>query len=241
MNDFVRAARDASLEISSLLERGIDERLLEELGRGHGGDISRGLDMAAEKILVDRLGSYGAIDSEESGIVTKGRESIVIDPVDGSANALSAFPYYGLSVARMDRDKRVYDAVVCNLANGDFFYMCDEGPVCHENLFRGVVNTVQGSLESSIGLFEKAYANHEIVAALDREGLKFRSPGAVALSLAYAHRVRYFLYVGEYRIYDFAAGLALCGEMRTIMGEGYVIVSSDAALAEKIEALVAGD
>ena len=91
---------------------------------------------------------------------------------------------------------------------------------------------------AEIGLFEKAYAHPEIVAALDASGLKFRAPGAVALSLAYAHTVNFVLYVGSYRIYDFAAGLALCEGLEVIVEEEYVIVSKDKSIAEKIEELV---
>ena len=77
-----------------------------------------------------------------------------------------------------------------------------------------------------------------VPAALDREGLKFRAPGAVALSLAYARSARYFLFVGAFRVYDFAAGLALCRGMEMIVEEEYVIVARDRETLERIERIL---
>jgi myo-inositol-1(or 4)-monophosphatase len=77
-----------------------------------------------------------------------------------------------------------------------------------------------------------------LVAALDQEKLKFRSPGAIALSLAYAHSVNYVLFMGEFRIYDFAAGLALCEGLEVIVEADYVIVSKEKKIAEQIESLI---
>jgi len=68
--------------------------------------------------------------------------------------------------------------------------------------------------------------------------LKFRAPGAIALSLAYARSVNYVLYVGAFRIYDFAAGLALCEGLEVIVEEDYVIVSKEKVIANKIELLI---
>jgi myo-inositol-1(or 4)-monophosphatase len=60
----------------------------------------------------------------------------------------------------------------------------------------------------------------------------------VALSLAYARTVNYFLFVGPIRIYDFAAGLALCRGMEMVVEDEYVIVARERELLERIEQLV---
>ena len=44
--------------------------------------------------------------------------------------------------------------------------------------------------------------------------------------------------MGEFRIYDFAAGLALCEGLEVIVEADYVIVSKDKNIAERIEALI---
>jgi myo-inositol-1(or 4)-monophosphatase len=60
----------------------------------------------------------------------------------------------------------------------------------------------------------------------------------VALSLAYAHSVEFVLYVGAFRIYDFAAGLALCEGLEVVVDEDYVIVSQDKNIVDRIVGLI---
>jgi myo-inositol-1(or 4)-monophosphatase len=105
-------------------------------------------------------------------------------------------------------------------------------------LFSKRLHTPHSVSKPEIGLFEKAYAYPELTAALNEENLKFRTPGAIAVSLAYARVVNYVLFVGEFRIYDFAAGLALCEGLEVIVEADYVIVSKDKAIANKIETLI---
>ncbi len=194
---------------------------------GAGGDVSSRLDLFAEAVFVKHLSSFGQIESEESGVMGEGEERIIIDPIDGSSNALSLFPFYGTSVAKINAEGILDAAVVCNLANGDIFLKSATTKVQQGKLFSTTFHTPHTAPTAEIGLFEKAYANPLLVAALDKEKLKFRSPGAIALSLAYAHSVKYVLFVGAFRIYDFAAGLALCEGLEVIVEADYVIVSKD--------------
>lgn len=97
---------------------------------------------------------------------------------------------------------------------------------------------MQTVAKSEVGLFEKAYANGALVEKLHQEKMKFRAPGAVALSLAYAHSAAFVLFVGPFRIYDFAAGLALCEGLEVVVDEDYVIVSKDKNIVERIVGLI---
>jgi len=238
MEAFLSACKQANEEISGIFSSGCEAPLFEKGKVGAGGDVSSGMDMMAEKIFVKYLGSFGRIESEESGMIGEGDASIIIDPLDGSSNALSLFPYYGTSVARINSRGVLDAAMVCNLGSGDIFMHSEEGKVVQGKLFEKGFHEPRVAPRAEIGLFEKAYAHPEIVAALDESGLKFRAPGAVALSLAYARTVNFVLYVGSYRIYDFAAGLALCEGLEVIVEEEYVIVSKDKSIADKIEKLV---
>lgn len=238
MSPFIQACIKANEEISSALKDGFDASWFEKTEVGAGGDISSKLDLFAEEIFVKHLGGFGEIESEESGIIGEGEEKIIIDPIDGSSNALSLFPYYGTSVAKINAEGILDAAVVCNLANGDIFLKTSATKVQQGKLFSNTFHTPHTSGNGEIGLFEKAYANPALVSALDREKLKFRSPGAIALSLAYAHTVNYVLFMGEFRIYDFAAGLALCEGLEVIVETDYVIVSKDKNIAARIEALI---
>jgi myo-inositol-1(or 4)-monophosphatase len=197
----------------------------------------------AEAIFVKHLGSFGHIESEESGLIIneslgESAAKIIIDPIDGSSNALSLFPYYGTSVAKVNGNGILDDAIVCNLANQDIFFTTVSDGVQQGKLFSDNFHSPHTVPNPEIGLFEKAYAHPELVAVLDQEKLKFRAPGAIALSLAYARSVNYVLYVGAFRIYDFAAGLALCEGLEVIVEEDYVIVSKEKVISDKIEKLI---
>jgi len=238
MTSFIKACIKANEEIASALKEGLDASWFEKTVVGAGGDVSSRLDLFAEAIFVKYLGAFGEIDSEESGIIGSGEEKIIIDPIDGSSNALSLYPFYGTSVAKVNAQGILDAAVVCNLVNGDLFLKSDTTEVQQGKLFSNTFHTPYTVPHSEIGLFEKAYANPDLVAALHEEKLKFRAPGAIALSLAYARSVNYVLFMGEFRIYDFAAGLALCEGLEVIVEADYVIVSKDKAIAEKIENLI---
>ncbi len=237
-NNFLLAAIAANEEIAQVLEDGYEEYFFKKGSVGAGGDVSSELDLLAEKIFVKYLGKFGRIESEESGVIGTGDAVIIIDPIDGSSNALSLFPYFGTSVARINAEGILDAAIVCNLANGEIFFKeaaktAMQGRLFHKNYYLPRI-----APQAEIGLFEKAYAHPEIVLKLDQMGLKFRAPGAVALSLAYARTVSYLLYVGSYRIYDFAAGLALCEDLEVVVEEDYVIVSKDKAIVQRLETLV---
>jgi len=238
MTDFIKACIQANEEIAEAMKDGFDTSWFEKTEVGAGGDVSSKLDLFAEEIFVKYLGDFGQIESEESGILGEGEEKIIIDPIDGSANALSLFPFYGTSVAKVNTEGILDAAVVCNLANGDIFFKSSTSTIEQGKLFSNTFHVPHTSKKAEIGLFEKAYANPGLVAALDKEKLKFRSPGAIALSLAYAHTVNYVLFMGEFRIYDFAAGLALCEGLEVIVEADYVIVSKEKSIAKQIETLI---
>jgi len=238
MTDFIRACIQANEEIAEAIRDGFDTSWFEKTKVGAGGDVSSRFDLFAEEIFVKHLSSFGQIESEESGLIGEGKSKIIIDPIDGSANALSLFPFYGTSVAKVNNEGILDAAVVCNLANGDIFFKEESKETEQGKLFSDSFHIPYTAPHAEIGLFEKAYANPLLVAALDKKGLKFRAPGAIALSLAYARSVNYVLFVGKFRIYDFAAGLALCEGLEVIVEEDYVIVSKEKKVAHQIEQLI---
>jgi len=238
MTAFTEACMQANREISVSLKENFHTSLLQKGARGAGGDITSRADLLAEEIFVRHLGRFGTIESEESGLIGEGEGSVIIDPLDGSANFASGFPYYGTSVALLDAEGRLREAQVCNLANGDLFLKEDGKPPSSAHLFSEALSPQMEMPEAELGLFEKAYANPLIAAALLEAGYKFRSPGATALSLAYARNVQFFLFVGQSRIYDIVAGLAICEGLEVIVEEDYVIVSQSKKIAKNIETII---
>ena len=135
MNDFIKACIVANEEIYEKLQNDFNDELFEHTAVGAGGDVSSRLDLYAEEVFVKHLSSFGSIESEESGAIGSGNETIIIDPIDGSSNALSMFPYYGTSVAKIDKDGLLDAAVVCNLANKDLFCTTNSTPTMQGKLF----------------------------------------------------------------------------------------------------------
>lgn len=237
MNPFIDASILACQEIEVLIREG-HSNLYTLHDQGFGGDISNGVDLKAESILFSHLSSYGSLFSEESGWMSpESSITIFLDPIDGSDNFMSGFPYYGISIARVVNGDTT-EAVVCNLSNSDLFirttdeyYMCSlHNP--HEK------QTVRTLSSPKIGLFEKAPEHPELVQMLMERKLKFRSPGALALSLAYAPYVKYVLFLGTMRPYDIQAGLYLSRHLYVYSDERYILISADKELFEQIRLIV---
>ena len=198
---FIEDAIRASLEIHNKLQKN-SSSLYEKHTLGAGGDISYGVDLMSEKIYISYLAKYAKIDSEESGLIGEGKYTIYLDPLDGSDNFKSCFPYYGSSIALcLGSDTLV--AIIVNFVSMELFVKTEqEFYKTYLNNLTCKQNVIKNSSLFSIGIAEKAYDNLKKSALLKENGLKFRSPGAMALSLAYAHYVNYVLFFGTIRVYD---------------------------------------
>lgn len=237
MDPFIAAALRACGRIRERLKTP-DESLYELHCAGHGGDRSRGADLAAEAICFEELSPYGSVFSEESGWMSPpGLISIICDPLDGSDNFVSEFPYYGVSIAR-EENGATTGAVVCNLVTAECFVRTPEvyGRVLLDD--PATLLMVEPISHPRIGLFEKSPEHPELVALLMGRKHKFRSPGALALSLAYAPYVKYVLFLGTMRPYDIAAGLYLIRHLHVHQDERYILACSDPELFEEIRAIV---
>lgn len=237
MSDFISAVLDTCLEIRACV-CSREESLFRSHAAGHGGDISSGADLVAEAICFRYLSPFGAVFSEESGWMSpRGSINIICDPIDGSDNFSASFPYYGISIAR-ESEGITTDGIVCNLANGDLFIRT---PQEYYRTSLDDPTQKQPILPSShpkIGLFEKAPEHPELIKVLMEEKLKFRSPGALALSLAYAPYVKYVLFLGTMRPYDIQAGLYLSRHLYTFQNERFILISQDKEVFERIYAIV---
>ena len=237
MNPFIRASLLACQEIDALIREG-HTTLYTLHEKGFGGDISNGVDLKAEAIAYKHLSPFGSIFSEESGWMNpKSSITIYLDPIDGSDNFISKLPYYGLSIARVCEDKTT-EALVCNLANGEVFVRTQEEYYTLSLHAPEKKMDVITNLSAKVGLFEKAPEHPELVRKLMAEKLKFRSPGALALSLAYAPYVKYVLFLGTMRPYDIQAGLYLSRHLYVFSDERYILISADKELFEQIRLIV---
>ncbi|MCH7758021.1 MAG: fructose 1,6-bisphosphatase [Thaumarchaeota archaeon] len=101
-----------------------------DFGRGAGGDISRNIDLVAEKTVLDYLKQINfncVVLGEECGRVEindKPKGFVIMDAIDGTANAINGIPFFCCSLAFATDDKlsSITDAVVTNLSNGEQYW-----------------------------------------------------------------------------------------------------------------------
>lgn len=235
MVDFIKATLNAGLQIALKLNNGTDN-LFTHFNRGAGGDISIGADLLSEEIFITHLSQFGNIDSEEAGFIDNKKPcTIIIDPLDGSDNFTSRIPYYGASVALREK------------ALGVIMNFCNLNAVVHYNGKNFYGNLAQDFLlfsdkipqnTAKCGIFEGAYKNPKICGILKDNAIKFRSLGALALSLGLAHNVNFVLFSGEKRHYDCEAGFLITKDLYKIESQNLALISKDKILFDKISNLL---
>lgn len=131
MKDIPRIMIEACSRVRSSISDlvGTDEAN-ESYGVGAGGDVSRKIDVVAERAVMDTLEAHHfncTVVAEEAGTVdiTNGESEgyIVLDAVDGTTNALRGIPFYCCSIAFADDNKlsAVKHGVVMDLFTGDVY------------------------------------------------------------------------------------------------------------------------
>jgi myo-inositol-1(or 4)-monophosphatase len=227
--EFYEACVLSSKEFLERLKTYSLTELTEKFGVGEGGDKSMKADLLSEEIFARNLSSFGRIYSEESGYIGSGEKTIYLDPLDGSDNFAAGLPYYGVSVCLSEGEKP-QKSFVCNFANGDYFYK--ENALEQGNIYEQPILTVDRPF-SSLAIFEKAYANPKVADALHKNGIKFRSPGALALSLSYSRCASFALFMGKLRIFDIIAALYFLDDMYIYNKDDTLLVSHDKKIFEE--------
>jgi myo-inositol-1(or 4)-monophosphatase len=102
-----------------------------KFGRGAGGDISRRIDLDAEKAVINTLQRHNfnpTIIGEECGMIQGKDGFLIMDAIDGTMNASRGIPFYCCSLAySIDfRLSSVIDAAVIDLSIGDIYYASKE-------------------------------------------------------------------------------------------------------------------
>ncbi len=111
------------------------KKAAEKSQRGAGGDISMQIDLIAENIVIDTLENENVnllLISEEIGEkyignkekANKSQNVLIIDPVDGSNNAVRGIPYCSISIAYAigKSIKDIKKAVVLDLVSKDIYW-----------------------------------------------------------------------------------------------------------------------
>ncbi|HET6515061.1 MAG TPA: inositol monophosphatase family protein [Thermodesulfovibrionales bacterium] len=206
-----------------LLRRLLEERSVpatqRALGTGAAGDKTFPIDKLAEDIIIAELESSGqafSIVSEEAGLkeIKGGGNKVLIDPIDGSKNAISGIPFYctSIAIATGDTIGSIVAASVVNLITGDEF-LAEKGRGAFLN---GERISTQKDEEFRLVAYEAQAPAQDIpkIMPLLARSHKTRCLGATALDLAYLARGSVSVFVSSFlsRSFDFGGGWLLVRE-----------------------------
>lgn len=230
---FIEKAVLANNELFLYLKTKLSKEDYQTSGKiGYGGDETKNIDSIAEEIFIDHLLCFCDIFSEERGLIVSDKNLlqnslILLDPLDGSENFISGIPYYGTSISlQVNGITKV--GLVYNLVDGTYFFRTP-----NKTNFQN-----DRCLRGTFGIFERAYRVPIIVEKLYEENLKFRSPGATALSLIYTHNITFFLLAGKMREFDVDAGLYICKDFYKFQNQNFLLVSKEKKIFQKVKEII---
>jgi len=125
MDELLELAREAAEAISKRVKREQMGKFGEEVAMGADGTPTLYIDRIAEEIAMDIIGEEANILSEEIGFVDNGADyTFILDPIDGTRNAVHGIPFYCVSIAIGKRhgntDVTEY-GIVKNIPSGDVY------------------------------------------------------------------------------------------------------------------------
>ena len=199
-----------------------------DYGRGAGGDISRNIDIVAEKTVLDYLKEISfecIVLGEECGRVelsSNPKGFVIMDAIDGSANAVRGVPFFCCSLAFASDNKisSISDGVVTDLSSGDQ-YWASEGKGSFLNgkkirvqekdpIYRIVGINLSGATPEQVKKLQPVLKSHNHT----------RHFGANALEMALFARGLIDIFIdirGKIRVQDMAAGYLLIKEAGGLM------------------------
>ena len=222
--DVIEILRDASTKVfDSVRDLAGTPDAAGDFGRGAGGDISRKIDIVAEKAVLDYLREKKfdcIVLGEECGRVQLSENPkgfVIMDAIDGSANAVRGIPFFccSLAFAADNTLSSITDAVVTNLTTGDQYWASknkgaffnDKRIFVHntEPVYRIVVVNTSGATPDLMRKIQPIFQSHNHT----------RHFGANALEMAMFARGLIDIFIdmrGKIRIQDIAAGYLLIKE-----------------------------
>ncbi|NWF52095.1 MAG: hypothetical protein HXY47_03340 [Nitrospirae bacterium] len=220
------------------------------IGVGAAGDKTYPIDKKAEDIIISKLDDSGdsfTIISEEIGIkdIKGGGKRVIIDPVDGSKNAISGIPFYCSSIAIADGEtlRDIETAYIINLINGDEFW-AEKGKGAFLN-----GNRICTQIDDTFYIIAYEAQNPSkdimLINPLLIKARKTRCLGATALDLAYLAfgAISVFVTPSFSRSFDFASGWLLVREAGGIFTDikGNSIEELEISLKRSSSLLAAGN
>jgi len=204
----------------------------EKSQRGAGGDISMQIDLLAEQIVIRTLESEKVdilMISEEIGEkyignknkAIKNQNVLIIDPVDGSNNAVRGIPYCSVSIAYAigKSIKDIKKAVVLDLASKDIYWAIKgEGAYLNDKKIRVSNLELSDNCFFELNLPKKnAFTYIEKLKPIIERFYRIRILGSSALTLCQVAKgsMEAFINLRESnRLVDVAAGFLILKEAK---------------------------
>jgi len=208
------------MSIDELLDlaRGIRRAVVPHIGskselgrRGAGGDLMREIDSIADAEARRLAEKYDAgLVTEESGMTRKGKGLIIIDPVDGSANADRGIRFASVSVAYSsgERASSLEAGAVIDIFTGDEYYA-----IRNEGSYKNGKRLDIGDLDGPLVVY--APCRRETALLRKLKDISIRDLGSIALGLCYTAEGIFdaVIDVGNFvRAFDIAAGILIVRE-----------------------------
>lgn len=233
-------------EVSQKIMREVHQAITPLVGEKEAGEIvkmgadgtpTKLIDLVAEEKVVEILEGVErplTLVSEEIGRINIGSGSpeviFVVDPLDGTSNAVKNIPAYGISLAiakidDMDRSMTIRDiemGFVKNFATGDI-YQAIKGEDASLNGQDITTSTLTDISRSSIGAYIYR-ADMEKVDKICKMIRRMRIMGSVAIELCYVADGTYDAFMdirGNLRIVDIAAAKLIIGEAAGTVTDEY--------------------
>ncbi len=217
---------------------------------GASGDKTFEMDRVAEERVVSALEALRmplTVVSEEMGVLDMGGggDRVLIDPIDGSKNAVSGIPLFctSIAVAAGETVKDIYLSYIINLLSGDEFW-AEKGSGAYWN---GRMLRVQQDGEMRVVIYETQEPARDIPAVLPLLSASDRTRcfGSTALDLTFVASGAVSVYVNPSpsRSFDFAAGLLLVREAGGIVTDaaGAEIDGSLLSIRKSVSLLASGN
>jgi fructose-1,6-bisphosphatase/inositol monophosphatase family enzyme len=189
-----------------------------EVGMGADGTPTSRIDQIAERVVIDKIARDNVplnILSEESEFIDNGADlTLVLDPVDGTFNALQGTPFYSISMAVGGSClSDVEYGLVRSLTNGDAYY-AERGKGAFLNDVR--IRTADFNPERSLFIVYIGRLAHSRSYEIAAKARRARSYGAASLEICYVADGQADLYYVDceamLRIIDIAAGALIVRE-----------------------------
>jgi myo-inositol-1(or 4)-monophosphatase len=212
----VRAARAAGNVILRYQNRVEGLAVVEKQRMDFASEVDR---LAEAEIIREIRRAYPdhGILAEESGEVAKGRQTWVIDPLDGTHNYLRGIPHCCVSIALLERGEPVIGVIFDPLRNDLFIAGKGDGAFVNDRRIR--VSKREGlpgaMLATGFPWRQRAHLDVQLnmVRAMLTEAEDLRRSGSAALDLAYVACGRFdgYFEIGL-KPWDLAAGCLLVRE-----------------------------